>query len=211
MKRIALLMGAALVWPFAANAEINYNYVQLDWIADGEIDGAGAGSIDYDGFGIEGSALLHPNVFVIGQANFTDADTGPDIAVDTLKVGAGLRLPVITGPGALDVYGTLTYEELDLGGATSDGWGVDAGLRWMVMPGFEVNPNVGYVDYGKLDGSSTEIDGERYGIRGIFNLTDNAAVVLDYRTLKGDASGGGASGDIDFEDEIHVGARWNFN
>jgi len=217
MKRIALVMGAALAWPLAANADISYDYIQVDWIADGEIDGA-VGSADYDGFAIEGSALLHPNVFVTGKANFTDVDSGSvglgggsvDVSVDTLSIGPGLRMPLATGQSALDLYGTVTYEEMDLGGLTSNGFGVDAGLRWQPMPGLEINPNIGYVDYGEFDGTDLELDGERYGVRGIFNLTDNAAVVVDYRAFRGEASSGGDSGDVDFEDEIHIGARWNF-
>lgn len=212
MKRIALVMGAAFAWPLAANADISYDYVQASWIADGELDGGGMGSADYDGFAIEGSALLNPNVFVTGEATFTDADGGGggDAAIDTLAFGPGLRLPLATGQAALDLYGTVTYEEMDLAGLTSDGFGVDAGLRWQPMPGLEINPNIGYVDYGEFDGANLELDGERYGVRGIFNLTDNAALVVDYRTFKGEFSGSGGSGDADFEDEIHLGARWNF-
>ncbi|MES1943183.1 porin family outer membrane protein [Salinisphaera sp. PC39] len=209
MKRIALVMGAALAWPLTANADISYNYVQADWIADGEIDldtnvpGLGNGSDDYDGWSIEASGAVTDNLFLLGEYNDLSFDDAGDADLTTL--GVGLRAALNPANGAADVYGMLSYEEFD---SDAEGFGLTGGFRWVPTAGVEINPSVAYVDYGEIDGTSLDLDGWRYGIRGIFNVTDQVALNAEWRTHNLEADGGGVNADIDLENEIRLGARF---
>lgn len=204
MRKAALLVGAAFVWPFAANADISYNYLQGDWIADGEIE-SGSAEDDYDGWSLEGSAALTPNVFLSGEYNDMSLDDGDDF--ETMTLGVGLKGSLQPTQGNADVYGMISYEDLE-NGIKADGYGLTAGARWVPTIGIEVNPSIAYVDYGEIDGTSVDLDGWRYGVRGLFNLTDQLALNAEWRTNKLELEGGGSSADLDLENEIRIGARW---
>lgn len=210
----------------AAQAELSYDYVQAAWIVDGDIDvgqrGTTAFSEDYDGFAVEGSALVGRNIFVTGQATFAEFNGAPsisrgiDTSLDQLSLGVGGRLPLVTGATALDVYGVASYERVDLFGGAGDGWGATVGVRWQPMPRMEVNPSVGYVDYGEMEiplaPGGIEVDGWHYGIRAVYAVTEQFSAVLDYRSQKLDLDSTRFSGsvNVDLENEIRIGARLNF-
>ena len=212
MRRINALAAAVALaaMPFAASAQnlISYDYLQLDIIVDGEISESGF-SEDVDGFAIEGSALLHPNVFVMGQSTqgYFDAGGG-DGAIDQFSFGVGGRFGLIeNASSALDIYGVLSYENISLVGPSFSGFGIQAGLRWAPTDQFEVNASVSHVDYGKNGG--LEVDALRYQVRGLFHATENLSFSLDFRFEELEADLGGGSDDLDF-DQIRLGARWNF-
>lgn len=216
MKRIALLMGAALVWPFAANAELNYNYIQADWIADAEVDVESLGNGDADGISLEGSgdlAGVMPGLFVFGESISMEAqdDLSP-IHFDSLSLGFGYRATLTAQSGSqLDVYGTASLEEIEAVGDNL-GYGVGAGLRWLLIPGLEIKPDVRWVDYGGgsyLGGADADIDGWRYGVSGAFNLSDKVALTLGWTTFKLEADVPGDKLDVDLEDILRVGFRLN--
>lgn len=220
MKRIVLLMGAALVWPFAANADLNYNYIQADWIADAELDIEGAGTDDGDGIALEFSGDLSefmPGMFVFGESMSieTDGDLfGANVHTDTLSLGVGYRAALIpqSGGSQLDAYGTVSIEEIEAVGDNL-GYGIGAGLRWLLMPGLEIKPEVRWVDYGGgsvLGGGDVELDGWRYGVGGVFNLSDKVALTLSWTTFALEADAPGGDADVDLEDILRVGARLNF-
>lgn len=220
MKKIAIAMSVAAL-PFAAFAAPNdqpgapsYTYVQGDYIPAGDADGTGH---DYDGFGFEGSAAITSHVFVNGRYDRLDVDHSSE-DVNRGSIGVGLNDfydyggPEGTGIG---YYGQVSYERLELndvrGGddATGTGYGVDAGLRWMVDPRVEINPHVGYADFGNISGDGTnfgDADGMRYGVRTIGYLTDNVALSAEY--VKTDYDIGYAN--QDFDNEVRVGARYAF-
>lgn len=196
--------------PFAASAQslINYDYLQLDIIVDGEISEGGF-SEDVDGFALEGSALLHPNVFMVGQSThgYFD-DSGDDASLDQFSFGVGGRFGLIeSATSALDVYGVLSYENVSLFGASFSGYGLEAGLRWAPTDQFEINASASHVDYGKNVG--VEIDALRYQVRGLFHATENLSFALDFRFEELEIDFGGGTDDLDF-DQIRLGARWNF-
>ncbi|MBZ2187498.1 hypothetical protein K8B33_00170 [Alcanivorax sp. JB21] len=197
--------------PFAASAQslISYDYLQLDIIVDGELSESGF-SEDVDGFALEGSALLHPNVFIAGQSTqgYFD-DSGDDAAFDQFSFGVGGRFGLMeSASSALDVYGVLNYENISFLGASFSGFGIGAGLRWAPADQFEINASVSHVDYGKNVGA--EIEALRYQLRGLFHATENLSFALDFRFEELDIDfGGGAGGDLDY-DQIRLGARWNF-
>lgn len=212
MRRINALAAAVALaaMPFAASAQnlISYDYLQLDIIADGEISESGF-SEDVDGFAIEGSALLHPNVFMVGQAThgYFD-DGGVDASLDQFSFGVGGRFGLIeSATSALDVYGVLSYENVSFFGASFSGFSLEAGLRWAPTDQFEINASASHVDYGKNAGA--EVDALRYQLRGLFHATENLSVSLDFRFEELEIDFGSGTDDLDF-DQIRLGARWNF-
>lgn len=207
MKRIALLTIAAFVWPFAANADIDYNYVQGDLIVDGEFDGGIiAPDDDYDGWSLEGSVAITPMIFLRGE--YTDLSFDDNGDADALSLGGGMQTSLGSTEGATDIYGILSYENADLGdGADADGYGLTAGLRWVPTTGIEINPSVAYIDYGEIDGTDLDFDGWRLGLRGLFNLTDQIALNVEWNKYEQEVSTSGVSADFGLDNEILLGAR----
>jgi len=223
MKKAAILISASVLpfVAFTASAAPNdqpgapsYTYFQGDYIPDGSLEGT---SNDYDGFGFEGSAAITNHVFVNGRYDRLDVDNSRT-DVNRGSVGIGLNDfydyggPQGTGVG---YYGTVSYERLGLRNvrgsddATGTGFGVDAGLRWMVDPRVEINPHGGYVDYGSVSGDGVNYgspDGWRYGVRTLGYLSDNVALSAEYSATEYDIGNQG----LDFDNEIRVGARYAF-
>lgn len=230
---LAALTGAAALLPISAfAASPDYTYLKADYIVDGEQNldltasnnlGSFSGSdeSDYDGLNLGGSIALTPNAFVL--ANYSDLDAD-DSDSELLSGGIGINGPLGAGDVTLDAYGTLTYEsiESDIDGLNddieADGFGVTGGLRWMATPMLEINPHVGYVDYGSIDGLSSgadaDLDGWRFGVDGLYSVNEQFAITAAYRTTKLDIEGnvGNADldGDLDMENEIRVGVRVYF-
>lgn len=198
----------------AASADLNYNYVQLDYIIDGEASGGGS-SLDYSGFRVETMVEVAPQFLATVSAATAKIDVpgSEDSSLNLFSLGGGGYMPLLQGSGPrLDAYGTLTYEEIHFAGLpSSGGYGITAGLRWQPTPQMEINPSVGWVDYGSLDTGTGKIDldGFRYGVRGLFHATENLAIALDIDFQALDASTGGSSDDLDL-DEIRLGVRWQF-
>lgn len=224
MNRIALLLGACLVpvtamaqsynAPRVPTAEPGYDYIQADYLADGDMRGV---SRDYGGYGIEASTDLAPNVFVHGRYDRLITD-GSGSNVNRASLGIGFHDfydyggPRGTGMG---YYGTVSYERLGLRDfvgsrdATGTGFGLNAGLRWLVDPRIEINPSLGYVDFANISGDRLNYgspDGWRYGVRVLGTVTDGFALSAEY--AKTDYDIGRRS--IDFTNEVRVGARLTF-
>lgn len=224
MNRIAILVGASLV-PFVAmaqpynqsrvpTAQPSYDYVQVDYLADGDMRGV---SRDYDGYGIEASTDLAPNVFVTGRYDRLISD-GSGRNVNRGSLGIGFHDfydyggPRGTGMG---YYGTVSYERLGLRDfvgsrdATGTGFGLNAGLRWLVDPRIEINPSISYVDFSNISGDRLNYgspDGWRYGARLLAYVTDGFALSAEYAKTDYDIG----PRHIDFTNEIRVGARLTF-
>lgn len=222
-----LLIGlGALSLPLAAMAQgPNYNYAQVDWIADGEakLETTVIDNSPVDGLALALSGDLSqfvPGLFVFGERQSIQVDEAGGVSgihIDTASLGVGYRqdLGRILAPGVhhLDGYATLSFEEIDLLG-DSAGYGVGVGLRWMVSPGLELRPEVRYIDYGSgglVGAALQDVDGLRYGVEGVVNATDKVALTYSWTTI--DLEGETAAGDkldLELEHIIRVGARLTF-
>lgn len=190
---------ALLMLPLSALAAegVSYNYIEGNYIVDEEVDvsfGGLSGSDDGDGFAVGASFALGEMLFVNG--NYTDAsldDSGLDLQF--LNVGLGAHTSQWTG--AWDLFGVVSYEDVDFDVADEDGFGVAAGLRGMLSDAIELNGQVKYVDISDADGIT-------FKIGGLYKL-NNWGITADYAT--GDLEGGGFEVDTD---EIRVGLRFIF-
>ena len=221
MNKTVLAVSAALL-PFAATAAPNdqpgapgYTYIQGDYIIDGETGGVDA---DYDGYGLEGSLTITQHVFINARYDWVDTDNR---SLDGNRGSVGVGVNDFFDYGGADgtglgYYGQVSYERLALedvtgtgeGDANANGYGADAGLRWRVHPRLEINPHIGWVDYGDVDDDIDlgDADGMRYGVRAIGRVSDNFAVTAAYESSDVETS----RRDIGFDDEFRVGARLNF-
>lgn len=205
-----------LLYSVTANAEINYDYAQLDMLVDGEFEMARLDPDDYSGFGMEASALFSPRVFGFASAASRTVDfVDRDVSSNTFSAGIGIRHGFdMRGQAALDIYGALSHERYGLlDTAGNGGFGIGGGLRWMPLADLEVAAGVRHVNYGKHDLSASQtfdLDGVRYNLRFLFDITEQAAVAMDYRAgdLEADPEDDPAF-DVD-ENEIRLGARWYY-
>jgi opacity protein-like surface antigen len=101
-----------------------------------------------------------------------------EIEVSQLSLGAGYSLHVTD---TTDVYGQLTFENLELGVSgfgesdsdDENGFGAEIGLRTMVTESFELGAKIGYLDVE--DESETT-----FGASAYYYVTDNVAVGATY-------------------------------
>lgn len=225
MKKTAIFLGAAIL-PFGAFAAQyappadsadapSYNYVQGDYIPDGDLDNT---RNSYYGGGVEASAEVAPHMFVNGRydrLNIQNDQTN----VNRGRLGVGVQDFYDYGgaPGTgIGYYGQASYERLGLkdiqngtADATGTGAGVDLGLRWMVDPAVEINPSIGYAKFGRISHHDTSLGkakGMRYSLRTLGYLIDNVALSAEY--VKTDYDIGQSN--IDFDNEVRVGARLTF-
>lgn len=204
-----------LAAPLSASAQedgLSYSYLEAAYVFGDELevdaDGLGKEKFDLDGFRFKGSAALTPEVFVWGSSHNLEVDIDSDVSVDAQSLGVGYRFALVTGPGAVDLWGGLSYERLDAAGSAGGGYGATLGLRWLPMPELELSTFAGYRDYGDLD--DVEVDGSAFGVGAAYHVTQNLALLADWEhwALDGDFDGGG-SADFDV-DAFSVGVRWNF-
>lgn len=228
MKKAAFILGATMLPAASVMAAPSfltsttqtdgpgYTYLQGDYIPEGKLDGSGH---DFDGFGFRGSYQLPAHMIVQGGYDRLNIDnSGEDVNRAFIGVGAegfydyGGR----QGTG-IGYYGTVNYERLGLRNAvgaddaTGTGYGVTAGLRWMVDPQVEINPHATYVDYGSVSGGRADYgspDGFKYGVQLVGYLDQDQHYALTAGYDRSDLNMG--RNDEDFHNEVNVGARYNF-
>lgn len=212
MKKTSLLLGAGLFLPLAAFAGPSYNYIQGDYIIDGDAETQNTLSSDhYDGWNAQFSGELLPHLIVQAQHAQLDISNGVgDQDISSIAVGGYLSSATGNG-GSIDAYGTISYELLN-DTVDASGYGVNIGLRLLPVKFIEVNPFVSYVDYGQLEnigGARADLDGIRYGVEFIGNITQCLGITASYRQteLNLDSPGLVDNFDVELNDEFRVGIR----
>lgn len=163
--KIPLLVAAAMTCApavFAASPDFSFveaGYTQLDF--DNK-------RFEPDGFKIAGSASVSNNLFLTGA--YTDTSDGRDY--NALSLGLGYRVAAASNT---DVYGILSYEELEQGAADDNGYGLTAGIRSFVSRNLELDGGLSYIDVDKDDETYLYIGASYY-------ITPEAALNLAYRT-----------------------------
>lgn len=100
-----------------------------------------------DGFGVEGSYLLLPDVYAIGSYILAETDDANSVRVGQFELGAGYRLSLTP---AFDFNGAIRLVKTDRRSdeAVSDGLGYrfELGVRGTVLPQLEGAAAVSYVE-----------------------------------------------------------------
>lgn len=217
MKRAVWVVGAALLWPVLAQADFNYNYAQVGYV-EGEIE---TGTIarkfvqrpvedDYNGYALEASTEFKEHFLLQGEyTNFAVSGDEGSMVLGRAGLGAHMALS-----DTVDVYGTLNYETFSTYYADGgSGFGATVGLRWQSSDISEVQPFIGYVDYGDVDTEtvpeSNSLDGWRAGVRATFKINEDFAVSTDWRIYRLTlAQQNFADADVDLDKEAWLSLRY---
>jgi|GEM_PF-3856634 len=229
--------------PVDVTANSRYTYAQAAYVPQQHFDtdlGNGISSHDEaDGFAASLSYHFVNQAYVFARGDFTDLDSPRGVDSDgdynAFSAGLGLRGPLAdTRPdrddyGKVDIYTEFSYEDLEVDGRLGfqndtvksnldgSGYGVAVGLRWLAAKSVELNPYVGYLNYGepnvtlRTDNDSLrlsadeDLDGVRYGLRAVVDVTAQLSAIVSYE--RSDLEVGGA----DYEsDTVRMGVRWYF-
>jgi len=201
----------------------SYNYLQFDYVVDGEVEldnGSAADAADTDrGMGLEASYLLAENLFLRAQNwtfDYDDTGSNVDMALsDMLTVGPGFRHGMAVGKSYIDAYLQATYDRISVQGLTADGYGGEAGLRWLVVPGLELNAwyreGRSEGDVGPLD---VDVDPSLWGVRLVMGPEnaekwDDIDFVISFTDGEADIDGGAVDEEASF-DALSFGVRYSY-
>ena len=185
MKKQLLVSATALalMMPYAAMADVNYNFVELDYIMADDDDA------DADAIRLKGSLEFGGGVYGLLEYGTQDND------IDTISLGVGYGYTVADGT---DIYGALSVEHIEpdvIDGET--GFGVRAGVRSLIIPELELRGGIRHVDNDFfMDDDPTLLE---LGVQ--YLPIPQVGIVAEYWADVGSDDG---------HDSILVGARYNF-
>ena len=174
----------AMAIPFAATAEINYSFVELDYILQDDDD-------DTDGFRLKGSYGITDDIFAFGSYTTFDLDQGD---FDLLSIGVGYRFGLNE---QADLYAGASIERLDIGDDDAVGFGLQLGARYQVIPALELRGELAYID---IDDDPVELDQTLVTVGAQYFVTPAIGLIAEY-TVDTDSDG---------DDGIILGGRFNF-
>ena len=179
MRKTTPIAIIAACVPFALVADPDYTYVEGSYL---NIDG------DLDGFGVAGSAAIHPRLHVYAQ--YDRAKDSP-LKVNTGAVALGLNhgMTPTTDFVARLGWARAEVDVAGLGSASDDGVAAQVGVRSMLSDSFEVN---GFVNHADVAGADTTLS-----VGGVYGFTPAL----------------GVTGAVEFDDDdtaYRVGLRYSF-
>ncbi len=205
MRRWITAGGAALalgmVAPSAFALEDRFDYFELRGTGSGDLDGVDV----EEGISLEAAKSANDVVFVRGTVDTFDFDALPgpgegEAGVDFLSVGPGVGVPL----GWFYLWGQVSYERLNFGGAVGTGAGAEIGatLGRADGPQLGVTARRGEPDFA----DAGDIEYELYGVDGRLPVGDTTHVVLSYQegTLETPQE------DVDLNEVVSLGLRFGF-
>jgi hypothetical protein len=148
---------AVAFMPMAAMAAgPTYNYIDAAYLSIDVDDGP-----TFDGFGVGGSFALTESFHVVGS--YADVSKGPMSATTSaVSLGYNHSLNDITDLVARAGWVHGRAKISGFGSESDNGWSVEAGLRAMLSPQFELNGFITYVDLFDDDDTSLSVGGVYY-------------------------------------------------
>lgn len=130
---VPLTLVAILFSPIGSTQPLTWNYGSMSVLFLGEADNGNSENID-KGFRLDAARSINQYVFLRTRAETHDFD---DVGVDMLQWGGGARFDVDGAMIPLQLWGGVNFERANVGGAVSDGIGIDLGVRAEIAPDFE--------------------------------------------------------------------------
>jgi hypothetical protein len=162
-RTLSVLAALAAALPLATQADtMDYSFVDLSYV-DTELDDA---NVDGDGFALRGSIAFLDSFF--GFAEYEDLGFDLGIDVTQFKVGVGGHMPLNE---KIDLVGRFGIVKADFEAegpfgrrieADEDGFTLGAHLRGQVMPRFELEGGLDYVDADSGDDTSLMLEGRYF-------------------------------------------------
>jgi hypothetical protein len=160
MLSLALLCGATALQAAPATGGLEYDYLEVGLI------NVSAGPVDGDGLRLGGSFALNETAYLVGA--WTDASLDPgNTDFSTLSVGLGLRTAL---DPSLHLIGELSFEDVEVGAGSDDGFALKGGLRKQVTDALELDL---YVKQVELTNNDTLL-----GLGAVWKMTQTVRAVL---------------------------------
>lgn len=154
-QTLAILLLGVTVSGAAVAGDLRYSFVEGTF---SDID-AGNG-FDGNALGVSLWRRINDDVFVVGGVQSADLDGGRDVL--GLSVGAGYIYPINQ---TVDAIGIVSIRNSDVdapgGGRSDTGFGLQAGVRALLTPKFQLRGMINYIDVFDSDTSLTA-QGEYY-------------------------------------------------
>lgn len=166
-KLIRVMIVGLAVAPLAAQAEIEYDYVDALYV-NTDVDDLDESA---DGFGLRGSFGLGRNLHLVGSWFSRELDIGnQDLDFDKTSVGIGVNFAIGT---QADWIADIEYLNAEVGNfGDQDGYQFTTGFRALASERFELDAGIRYED---LD------EGETFGyVRGIYGFNETWGLVGEF-------------------------------
>ncbi len=110
----------------------SYDYFQMGYIVNSELEDDNGDDIDGNGLDIQFSKSLGDYVFINGASMTPDyrLDATDQAFSDWIHAGPGVNLPILRGNFPLDIWGQVSYDRIGCQGLAATGYGLAAGLRF---------------------------------------------------------------------------------
>jgi hypothetical protein len=166
MKRSLIALALAAVLPLSAQAgELNYNYIEANYISSDFLD------VTMDGYAVKGSVAFNESWY--GAASYRDVSKD-GVSLDETTVSLGWRHGL---SDKADFLAEIGYVDVGvdagtLGSASENGYRVAAGFRGQLAPKFEGSIKGYYTDLGgDEDGEFGVVVGGQYNINQTWGIT----------------------------------------
>jgi opacity protein-like surface antigen len=151
MKKLALAVALSVASAGAFAAAPAWDFVQGSYVIT-DFDESDF-SYEPDGFAFSASKLLTDDVFVTGEYSM----------LDMLTLGLGYRYALSQ---RTDLFGIVSYEDVELSGsgqsADEDGFGLQAGVRSMILDNLELRGAIKYIDLDEDDDTSVLVGADYF-------------------------------------------------
>ncbi|RLQ21020.1 porin [Seongchinamella sediminis] len=167
MKKLALALGLASLSLAAQASDLSYSNVGVSYL-DGDL-----ANLDADGYALDASIAISDSFFIDGSYSRLEADD-INAEADQYSLGLGFHAP-ITPTADLVIGASWLRADVEAcvgpfcASEDGNGWGADAGVRWLITPQFEANIFLGYADVEDEDDTAISV-GARYFITPMFSV-----------------------------------------
>ncbi len=153
MKRTLFALALAAALPMSAQAtELNYSFVELDYLSssDGVTDGFSGQTYDTNGYGVRGSFGFAENFYVTGSYSEGEFDNF-DVDLDKWNVGFGYHREMYD---QADWFVEASYTKVSSDESVLDDsfYDVSAGIRGSISDRFEGIAKLSYNDGADFNG-----------------------------------------------------------
>lgn len=158
------VLAALIAVPGIGQAQFNYNFVDLDYVFDVELE-----SLDGDGFAIDGQFEIAESFFLgASYEDYSlDLNNNFDVDAEILEVFGGYFHNLNE---ELDFVATFGWVDLEVGNGDDDGLALSGGVRYAINQDIEVDAMLEHVDYDE-GGSDTGV-----ALRGRYYFNEDFAV-----------------------------------
>lgn len=196
-----------LAFPLAATAEgLSYNYVQLDWLANGDVEASGPGfnvDGDADGLSLEGVFSFSDMLFVKGGYADIDVDLDNGASADGQMLALGVGAHTNRFTGGVDLYGVVSYLDVESGPDDDSGFGVEIGARTLVSDQIEA-----YISFSTADIGDGETEG--FSLGGLYTFAPNWSIGVEYQSGETEFESGPVESEVE-TDAWLLGIRYDFS